>query len=300
MFDVISFGSATIDTFVETGLPEKGKFMAYPVGAKMMAKGLRFDIGGGGTNTAVAFSRFGLKTGYIGKLDSGMEGNEVLNLLKKEGITFLGTVEKDKKKIGGYSVILDSKEDDRTILSFKGVNEEIKMSDIKKSKTKWLYMSSFLGKSFDTQKKFAHELHKKGAKIAYNPSDYLIRAKKKEIKEILKFTEVLVLNYDEAKLLTKEKDVLKGLKKLGPKIIVVTNKDKPTSAYDGEKKYSILPHKIKVAERTGAGDAFASGFVAGQIVGKSIDESLKLALEESESVIRYFGAKNKLLKRKLK
>ena len=61
-----------------------------------------------------------------------------------------------------------------------------------------------------------------------------------------------------------------------------------------------MGHKIKVVERTGAGDAFASGFVAGQIAGRSIMDSLKLGLKESESVIRYFGAKNKLLRMRLR
>jgi ribokinase len=61
-----------------------------------------------------------------------------------------------------------------------------------------------------------------------------------------------------------------------------------------------MPHKIKVVERTGAGDAFASGFVAGRVVGKTIPECLKLGLEEGESVLRHFGEKNNLIRRKLK
>jgi sugar/nucleoside kinase (ribokinase family) len=81
---------------------------------------------------------------------------------------------------------------------------------------------------------------------------------------------------------------------------VITNRDKEVSAYDGEKFYSIIPHKLKVIERTGAGDAFASGFVAGQMIGKSIENSLKLGLEESESVIKHKGAKIGLIRRKLK
>ena len=83
-------------------------------------------------------------------------------------------------------------------------------------------------------------------------------------------------------------------------IVVITDKDKKVKSYDGKKKYSLMPHKIKVVERTGAGDAFASGFVAGQIANKTIQQSLVLALKESESVIRHFGAKNNLLRMRLK
>jgi len=298
MFDVICFGSAVLDIFVDTDIPEKGKYISYPVGSKIAVKGMKFSIGGGGTNTAVAFSRLGLKTGYIGKISDDSGGEKILDLLKKENIKFLGDVKKNS--VSGYSIVLDSKENNRTILTYKGINKDLKFSEIKKSKikTKWLYLSSLSGDSFESQKKIAKDLNSKGVKIAFNPSSYLI--KEKNLKEILKICEVLVLNKDEAKLLTKSKNILEGLHKLGPKIVVVTDKNNKIKAYDGRKTYELKPHKIKVVERTGAGDAFASGFVAGQIVGKTIEESLKLGLEESESVIKYFGAKNNLIRRKLK
>jgi ribokinase len=298
MFDVISFGSAATDVFVETHLTEKGKFFSYPVGGKILIKNLKFDIGGGGTNTSVAFARFGLKTGYIGKLGGDNNGKNILQMLEKENVEFLGKI--DEKLIGGYSIILDSKDRDRTILTYKGVNNNLKFSElkIKKLKTKWLYLSSILGESFETQKKLVEQLHKKGVKIAFNPSSYLI--KEKNLNPILKFCDVLVLNKEEAQMLVPKGDLLEGLHSLGPKIAVITDRDKKISAYDGNKKYFLKPHKVKVVERTGAGDAFASGFVAGQLVGKSIVESLKLGLRESEEEIKYTGTKNKLLRINLK
>lgn len=303
-FDVVSFGSAVIDIFVDTDVEEKGKYLSYPVGSKILLKNLKIDIGGGGTNTSVAFSRLGLKSGYIGKFGDDPGGNEILSMLKKERVEFLGKVKKNSSS--GYSIILDSRGKDRTILTYKGINNEVVLSDInlKKIKTNWLYFSSLLGKSLETQKKMAKKLSARGTKIAFNPSDYLI--KEKNLGEILRLCEILILNKEEAEMLAYknfgkgEKNVLEALRKLGPRIVVVTDKNNKILAYDGEKKYSLIPNKIKVVERTGAGDAFASGFVAGQIVGKSIEESLKLGLKESESVIRYFGAKNKLIKLNLK
>jgi hypothetical protein len=64
--------------------------------------------------------------------------------------------------------------------------------------------------------------------------------------------------------------------------------------------YKIIYHigpssTVKIAETTGAGDAFASGFVSGLIKEKTIEESLKLGCVQSESVIAAHGAKNKLL-----
>jgi ribokinase len=298
MFDIISFGSAVVDVFVNTDVSKKKNFISYPTGSKILIKELRFDIGGGGTNTSIAFSRLGLKTGYIGKLGDDENGKRIRDMLKKEKVKFLGRIGKNKKS--GYSIVLDSKDKDRTILTFKGINNDISYEDIKKFKTRWLYFSSLLEKSFKTQKKLAEKLIKKGVKIAFNPSDYLIKENKKQVLDLLKLTYVLILNKEEAQMITNEKDLLDGLHKLGPKIIVITDKDNIIKALDKNKKYSLKPNKIKVVERTGAGDAFASGFVAGLVAKRDIDFCLKLGLKESESVIQRFGAKNNLLKMKLK
>ncbi len=303
MFDVITFGSAVVDVFVNTDLAEKKGFISYPVGSKILIKDLKFDTGGGGTNTAVAFSRLGLKTGFIGKLGKDNNGKRILKELKKEKIRFLGKI--DDQGFTGYSIVLDSKDKNRTILTYKGVNNKLKFNEInlRKIKTKWLYYSSTLEQSLKTQKKLANLLVKKKTKLAFNPSEYLI--KRINLRPLLRLCEILILNKEEAQLLLKknkinDKDLLRGLYKLGPKIIVITDKNRLISCYNGNKKYFLKPDKIKVVERTGAGDAFASGFVAGQIVGKSILESLRLGLKQSESVICYFGTKNKLLRMKLK
>lgn len=297
-FDVVSFGSGVIDVFVATDVHERKKKISYPVGDKILINDLRFDVGGGGTNTAVAFSRLGLRTGFVGKIGDDENGDRIWNLLKSEKVKFLG--ETEKGGVSGYSVILDSKEKGRTILTYRGVNNELRSSeiDISKIKTKWLYLTSLSGKSFETQKKLAIQVRERGGKVAYNPSSYLI--KKLKLKSFMNFVDVLILNKEEARLLVPKGDLLKGLTKLGPEIVVITDKNKSISCYDGKKKYFLRPHKVKVVERTGAGDAFASGFVAGLIVGKKIPDCLKFGLKESESVIKHFGAKNNLLRMNLK
>ena len=302
MYDIVAFGSAVIDVFVETDVSEKKGFMNYPVGGKILIKDLKFDVGGGGTNTAVAFSRFGLKTGCICELGKDENGKKILELLKREKVKFLG--KSVKGELTGYSVILDSKGGERTILTYKGANDEVSLSDIRGFRTKWLYYNSLLGKSFETQKKLGEKMKRKGVKIAFNPSSYQI--KRLNLRPLLKMADVLILNKEEAGMLVKknaakEKDLLKGLHSLTRGVVVITDKNKLITCYDGNKKYSLVPHKnMRVVERTGAGDAFASGFVGGMVAGRSIEECLKLGLKESESVIGHFGAKNNLLRINLK
>lgn len=300
-FDVVTFGSAVIDNFVYTDVSTRGNELHYPIGSKILIDKLKFDVGGGGTNTAVAFSRLGLKTGCICAVGEDNNGKTILELLKKEKVEMLGPIK--KKEITGYSVILDSHDKDRTILTYKGANNEIGINEIKKFKTKWLYFSSLLGKSFKTQEELAKKMFKTGTKIAINPSSYHIKEGK--LTNLLKITEVLILNKEEAEEL-RDKSGLKGdslfeLNKLGPKIVVITDKDNPTRCLYKNKEYNITPHKnIKVVERTGAGDAFASGFVAGLIANYKVEDCLNLGLKESEAVIQHFGAKNDLIRKKIK
>lgn len=300
VFDIVTFGSAVVDTFIDTEFNEKTKSFNYPAGSKILAHSMKSDIGGGATNTAVAFSRFGFKTGCICKIGNDNAGEDILRMLKKEKIKFLGSRANSPT---GHSIILDSKSHSRTILTYKGIADTIKPKEIQPFDSKWLYFSSAMKDSLKSQESLAKKLCKTGTKLALNPTEYVI--KNVDISNLLKLTDILILNKEEAELLCKKyktgKDIFSGLRKLGPKIVVITDKNNPVYAYGGNKKYSIIPNKkIKVVERTGAGDAFAAGFVSGVMAKMNLQECLELGVKESESVIQYFGAKNKLLKMKLK
>jgi ribokinase len=305
MHDIVTLGSATVDVFVKTRKPQIVKHrqhedVCYAIGEKVLVEDLHVDTGGGGTNTAVAFSRLGLKTGWVGKLGRDLHAKTVLDEMKREKVNAMvshGT------GMTGYSVILTGLEHDRTILAYKGVNDQLSATDVpwKKLGTKWLYLSAMLGKSFDTLVKAAQFAKQNNIKYAFNASMYLARQGVKALRPIIKDCDVLVLNREEAQALlgTQEKcrDMLPELQKYA-KIAVITDGPRPAHAYNGIEHYEITPPDIKVIETTGAGDAFASGFVAGLMVKKDIAPALQWAMAESCSVIQHIGAKQKLLTRK--
>jgi sugar/nucleoside kinase (ribokinase family) len=89
--------------------------------------------------------------------------------------------------------------------------------------------------------------------------------------------------------------LVKGLKSLGPKIVVVTEGSKGVAAYDGIDIYTLPAYNVKVVNTAGAGDAFASGFLAGILHKQDISHALELGNANASSVVQYFGTKNKLL-----
>ena len=306
MYDVITVGSSTIDVFakVESELikiktaHEEEELIAYPAGSKLLIKDLDFLTGGGGTNTAVSLARLGLKVAYLGKTGHGSNSGLILKKLKAEKVNFIGI--RSKKHHAGYSIILDSLEGDRTILAYKGANNFLDMKDISfsKLKTKWFYFSSMVGKSFETLKKLAQYAEGNNIKIAFNPSNYLAEKGHEYLKEVLERTTILVLNMEEAELIggkLKTELLIKKLMSFGPKIVVITDGKKGLYTIHKNNFLYVMANNVKIVETTGAGDAFASTFLAGIIKKKPIEFSLRMGLLNAESVITKEGAKNGLL-----
>jgi len=313
-YDVITVGSNTIDAFVYTDrvesistktLTSQSNFICYPLGTKLKINELGFYTGGGGTNTAVCLSRIGLKTGYIGKTGDDLNGNIILDELNKEKIDFLGAISKDEQT--GYSVVLDSIERQRTILTYRGANDTLKAEEIdfKKFKTKWFHFSAMMQDSFKTMEEVADFASKNDIKTSFNPNNYLCEKGSNFLKKILINLDILILNAEEASHLIVNdhkntkidmKEILQTLKALGPKTVIITDGSNPIYGVDENFNfYTIYPIDIPIIETTGAGDSFASSFLAGIIKTGDFVHAVRLAIANSHSVLGHKGAKNILL-----
>lgn len=304
-FDIVTIGSATVDHFADTDSEvikidtrhSHEELIAFPLGSKLLINELKTTVGGGGTNTAVAFSHLGLKTGYLGKLGEDAAGDYVLDLLKREHIEFIGVREGQT----GFSVILNSIEDDRTILAFKGANDHLRPHDIPEFQTQWLYISSMLGESWDTVVELVAQ---RNVKVAFNPSNYQADQGYQALAPLIDKVHILIMNREEAcKILGRNYhdahdpvELIRTLHKLPPAIVVITDAAVGAYAFDGENLYHGLPRAdLKIVETTGAGDAFAATFTAATIKGCALEQALDLAMTNAESVLQHKGAKEVLL-----
>ncbi len=261
---------------------------------------MEFQTGGGGTNTSVAFSRLGLKTAYLGKIGEDDNGARIFTSLKKEKVDFIGAL----GDVSGYSVILDSLHEDRTILAYKGCNDDLSFREVDLGvlKTKWFYFSSMMGESLKTLKKLAIFASKNKIRVAFNPANYLAEKGVSEIKDILEVTSVIILNKEEAELLSGKNTInesLVFLKKYAKEYVVITDGSRGAYCYDGKNVFHGKPRSaLKIVETTGAGDAFSSGFIGFLVMGKDVETAMKAGFLEAESVIQGYGAKNELLSKK--
>ena len=231
----------------------------------------------------------------------------------------LSNVVKSKEYRTGFSIILISFQGDRTVLAHRGANAKLEVSDINFEaikNSKWLYLAPLNGdstKALDTVADFAE---KNNVNLAINIGTSSIKQGKERLVETLKTAEVIILNKDEATMLTginvrpdskTEKfsneiihpDIIQMLKELNfgkGRITIITDGKHGAYAYDSEKFYHCGEFPATVISTLGAGDAFASTFVASlSKTNGDVETSLKYASINAASVVEQFGAQGGFL-----
>ncbi|MBN2197946.1 carbohydrate kinase family protein [Candidatus Wolfebacteria bacterium] len=315
MYDVITIGTATEDVFLKSpffkGLDNSKKFkkgiltdktQCFALGSKIEIDELFIASGGGATNTAVTFSKQGFKTACLIRTGKDKASETIIKELQKEKINPF--VIKDGKQRTAYSTILLSPEGERTILVFRGTSDDFKNKEIPfdKLKSKWVYISPGNINFSVIQKVFNH-FYKNKILIAFNPSKNFLNMGARKLKPLLSKSKVVILNREEASYLTginynDENNIFKKLDDLVDGIAVMTQGPKGVSVSDGKTIYQAKIFSGKVIDRTGAGDAFGSGFVSGLIHKNSIKYAICLGTANATSVVEYIGAKKGILTEK--
>lgn len=308
-FDVMSIGDIVTDDFIKlidedahTYANDHGKWLAMQFGTKLPFDHREvLEAVGNASNAAVAFSRLGLKTSFATNVGGDKYGRDMIDALGANGVDHR-FVTINPGKISNYHFVLWYK-DERTIL-IKHENYDYHWPHIKPAEVpKWVYFSSISDHAIDYHDDVADWLDKNpDVKLAFQPGTFQMQAGTERLQRIYARSEIIFLNREEAVFVTggdyhNLHDLLDRLHKLGAKIAVIT--DGPDGAYasDGNQrlKMPLYPDPAPPFERTGAGDAFASTFVAALIKGNNLEGALQWAPINSMSVVQKVGAQNGLL-----
>lgn len=312
MFDVITFGSATQDIYLKSKeflfFSHKkfrtGKGICLPATSKIKVDEIAFSSGGGGTNTAATFANQGLKVAYCGLVGNDYFGDLIIRELKKLEVD-TSLIKKTDKELTNVSVVLSHPDGEKTILVYRGASDLFSKKEIpweKIKKTKWFYLAPFAGKMANLTDELVDFAKKNKIKVALNPGYEQLSLPKSILKKILAKVDVLILNQEEASLLTKipyqkERMIFKELDKLVYGICIMTKGADGVVVSDGKYLYRAPALKIKVVDTTGAGDSFGSGFLSGFIKTESIEFGIQLGIANSAFCLQKLGAKEGLLKK---
>lgn len=308
-FDVLAVGDVVTDAFIKL-LDDQavsyenanGKWLTMPFATKLPFDHAEvIEAVGNASNAAVAFAKLGLKSGFVTNVGGDQHGRDMINALHKAGVdTRFVHINPDKKS--NYHYVLWYKEE-RTIL-IKHEEYDYHWPHLSpKELPKWVYFSSISQHALNMHDDIADWLERNpDINMALQPGTFQIEAGAERLAKLYQHSAVLLVNREEATKISGGKaddinDLFARLHKLGPKIVVIT--DGPAGAYasDGSQKLKMPPYPDPAPpfERTGAGDAFSSTFVAALAKGNSIEGALQWAPINSMSVVQKVGAQAGLL-----
>jgi ribokinase len=188
---------------------------------------------------------------------------------------------------------------ERALYVNPSVNDTIEFKEIDLEyarSAKILHLTSFEDKPFKAQKTLVKTLP--NIKVSLDPGELYARKGLATLKPLIKRSFVVFLNENEIKLLT-GKNYREGAKTLvneGASIVAAKLGKRGCYVTDGKETHLIEPYKVKVADTTGAGDAFCAGFMYGLIKNKSLHECGRLGNFVASRCIREAGAREGLPK----
>jgi sugar/nucleoside kinase (ribokinase family) len=302
---ILTIGAAVQDVFLSHSpelKPVADKtanelFLKIELGSKNDVNNIDFSTGGGATNAAVTFARQGLEAEFMGTIGHDPAGNAVLEDLDKEGVDTSKISYSDKHKTG-YSVVLLASTGERSFLTYRGASThyDINNFDLDGSNANWLYVSSMAGNMEVLDKIFA-QAKELGMKVFFNPGKDELRQITK-LKALLEDVDILSVNREEAQLIVDGQDLEELVRKLLHYVSTAIVSDGPNGVMATDGKTVVragMYEDVKVIDRTGAGDAFGSGFLSQWSTGKSLKDSIVFASANSTSVVTKIGAKAGIL-----
>ncbi len=256
---------------------------------------------GNAANAAVAAARLGLSSGFISNVGGDDFGKKIIATFTGENIdTQYIKINSDLPTNHHYVLLYEA---ERTIL----IKHEAYPYTLPENLVapKWMYLSS-IG---ENSEKFHNDLadwltQHPETKLAFQPGTFQIKMGKEKLSTLYAVTEVIAVNKEEAEKIlacgkTDMPELLKKMHELGPKMVLITDGPHGAHVSDGTHVYkiSMYPDPKPPVDRTGAGDATTSTFVAALALGKTIEEALQWGPINSMSVVQYIGAQEGLLSR---
>lgn len=302
-YDLVTVGDSSIDLYMKVadnaGMTETTQGSSLPKicffhGSKIPVESFKTSIAGNAVNVSVGAQLLGLRTAVYTEVGDDSNAERIIKELKAAGVETKFCHKESNSETDLHSVIVFGGE--RTIFSYHGKRHyEIP----KWGKPRFIYCTS-MGEGFEEfqtkilayVKKISHSV------VAFNPGTMQMKAGLSAMDKFLPYVDILFVNKEEAERLTDSpigtdpERLHANLHKLGPRMTVITVGKDGASASDGkqvvfQKSYS---DDRPILDKTGAGDAFSSGYISALFWGKSMQEALKWGAANSGNTIKTIGA----------
>lgn len=313
-YDIISLGDATLDTFIEIeeanvkcSINQEKCELCLNYADKIPIDSLEQKVAGNAANVAVGSSRLGLDSAFWTVLGDDDFAKKVLSKMREENVA-TKYVQIEKNAQSNFAVVLNF-HGERTQLIYRAPKKYL-LPNLAPSE--YVYLTAMGSNHHIVYNDVLAYLAKYQVKLAYNPGREQIVCDQKICKSLYSYTHVLFVNKEEGELIIfgqqvtshkggkkmKEnyiKSLLLKLHDLGPEIVVMTDGVNGSYVFSDHTYYKIPIFPGPLVERTGAGDSYATGFLAAMIRGKKVQEAMIWGTFNSWSVVQFIGPIDGLL-----
>jgi ribokinase len=302
-FDCITVGNAVIDAFLTLQddnnaikLNKPDRLLSVPYGQKILLSSCEFLLGGNACNVGVGLKRAGFHTSLVAELASDEFSEKIVNGLKSEKVDLSQVIRHTGQS--SFSIGINYQGERTLFVEHQERHHPFFFNEIK---TDLIYLTSLGHKWTHVYERVAHYIAKNHETIlAFNPGSLQFKDGVGTFSFLFPLTTILFLNKEEAEKIVNTKadakDLLPRLKDKGPGIVVITDGEK--GSYSIDERGSILYRealKVPSVERTGAGDAYAAGFLAAFLEKRPITDCMNWGTHNAASVIGKVGAQSGLL-----
>ena len=258
--------------------------------------------GGSAGNTAAGLAALGIRTGFIGQVASDELGDIYKHDIEAQGIDFLVAPRGD---VGATArcLILVTPDAQRTMNTFLGAAQKLSREafDIEAvADAAIVYLEGYL---WDPEvpraaMEAAIEIARgAGRKVAFTLSDsFCISRHRADFLRLIDEGKIDILFANEAEIgeMGGTSDFEAAVATFAAKVptLVVTRSEKGAIAIRGGERVDVPAEPIeRLVDTTGAGDLFASGFLAGVARGLDLETSLRLGAIAAAEIIQHYGAR---------
>jgi len=306
MHDLVTIGDIKLDTFVV--LPEahlqcsfkkddRACYLCLEHGAKIPVEDFEPQIAGSAANVAVGMSRLGFRAAIYSLLGADATAHLAYARLREERVD-ARYVKVLKHERSSYSIVITYRGERTMLVAHRPHHYHLP----KLAPFKWLYLSE-MGEDYEELfRDLVTMVKRRKARLAFNPGVIQLQGGMRKLAPVIRATDVLFVNKEEGAELVNHRTAVLDLRhimtqlwKLGPPVVVLTDGGRGAYAFDGGEIWHLPPFPAKVVEMTGAGDSFATGFLAARMYGKNLGECLRWGAANSASVISVVGPQPGLL-----
>lgn len=310
-YHVTAIGNAIVDVlaqsddaFLEQEKLPKGAMSLIDADAATRLYGLMGPgveaSGGSAANTAAGIAGLGGKVGYIGKVANDQLGEVFRHDIEAVGVTF-NTPALESGKPTARCLILVTPDAQRTMQTFLGACTELGPEDIDEALIKDSQVTFVEGYLWDAPraiegiKKAAAAASAAGRKLSFTTSDAFCvdRFRGEFIEFIDSSVDILFSNEAEIKSLFETDDFDAAIEQIRGRseIAIVTRSEKGSVVVTKDATHVIAANKVNVVDTTGAGDAYAAGFLYAYTQGWDLERSGKLGGLVAAEAISHYGAR---------